>query len=76
MAVRLAGVDTLAAPGTTTATSHVGFRARFIKEDQSRRIKASLLPPPSPPRTLDVGTVLFTSPERLFLYVSPKRINT
>jgi len=61
--------------GTATATGHIGFRARFVEEDQPCRIKAGLLPPPGPPCPLDVGTVLFTSPECLFLYVSPSRIS-
>jgi hypothetical protein len=59
-----------------TAAGHISFRAGFVEEDQPRRIKAGLLPPPGPPRPLDVGTILLTSPERLFLYVSPSRTST
>jgi hypothetical protein len=76
VAAGLAGVDTLAALGTATATGHIGFRARFVEEDQPRRIKTGLLTPPGTPRPPDVGAVLFASPERLFLYVSPSRIRT
>jgi hypothetical protein len=68
-------MDTLAAWGAATVAGHIGFRARFIEEDQLRRIPPGLLSPPGPPGPADVGTVLFASPERLFLYVSPSRIN-
>jgi hypothetical protein len=40
------GVDSLAALGPAAAPGQVGFRARFVEEDQSRRIKAGLLSPP------------------------------
>ncbi len=76
MAAGLAGVNPLAASGPATTTGHIGFRARFVEEDQPCRIPGGLLPPPGPPRPPDVGAVLLTGPERLFLYVSPSRIRT
>jgi hypothetical protein len=69
-------MDTLAALGAATTPGHVGFRARFIEEDQPRRIEAGLLSPPVPPRPPDVGAVLLAGAERLFLYVSPSRMST
>jgi hypothetical protein len=45
---------------------HVRFRARFIEEDESRRIEAGLLSPPGFPRPPEVGPVLFAGAERLF----------
>ena len=69
-------MNPLAALGAAAAPGQIGFRARFVEEDQPRRIEAGLRSPPVPPRPPDVGTVLLTGPERLFLYVSPSRINT
>jgi hypothetical protein len=69
-------MDTLAALSATAAPGHIGFRARFVEEDQPRRIEAGLLSPPVPPRPPDVGAGLLAGAERLFLYVSPSRINT
>jgi hypothetical protein len=69
-------VNPLAAQGPATAPGHIGFRARLVEEDQPRRIEAGLLPPPDPPGPPDVRPVLFPSPERLFLYVSPSRTST
>jgi len=69
-------MDTLAALRPATATGHIGFRARFVEEDQPCRIKAGLPLPPGPPCPLDVGPVLFAGAEFLFLYVSPSRTRT
>ena len=60
-------MDSFAALRPATTAGHVGFRARFVEEDQPRRIQAGLLPPPDPACPLDVGTALFTGAERRFL---------
>jgi len=70
------GLNSPAAWSPATPACHVGFRARLVEEDQPCRIEAGLLPPPGPPRPPEVGPVLLTGPERLFLYVSPSRIST
>ena len=67
MAVWVGGMDALTPAGTPTQAGQVGFRPRFVEEDQARRVKAGLLPPPRPPGALDVRTVLFAGAERLFL---------
>jgi hypothetical protein len=56
--------------------SEVGLGARFIQKDQLGRIKARLPLAPELARPGDVGTILLTGAERLFLYVNPILPNT
>ena len=69
--VRATGVDALAPPGTSTQAGQVGFRPRFVEEDQACGVKAGLLPPPRPTCPRELRAVLFAGAECLFLYVSP-----
>ena len=67
---RGAGVDALASRRAATQSSQVGFRTRFVEEDQPGRVEAKLLPTPRPPGTRDIWASLFAGVQRLFLYVS------
>jgi hypothetical protein len=69
-------MDALTARSAATQAGHVGFRPRFIKEDELRRVEAGLFPPPRPAGLPDVRPVLFAGTERLFLYVSSNPANT
>jgi hypothetical protein len=65
------GVQALAAGRPPAQAGQIGFGARLIEEDEPRRVETPLAAPPRPPRFLEVGPVLLTGPERLFLYASP-----
>ena|ERR1700710_1116598 len=69
-------MDSLALERPSTQTGHVGLGARFIQEDQLGRVEARLALAPEAARPRDVGTVLFTGAECLFLYVNPSFPNT
>lgn len=71
MAAGGAGVTANAARGAPAQAGHVRLGTTFIEEDEPRRIEAALPPPPLPARPGDVGPVLFTGAECLFLYESP-----
>jgi len=73
--VRALVMHALAALGPPAPAGQIGFGARFIDEDQPRRVPARLLPAPGPAGPRDVRPVLFAGPERLFLYVSPSFAN-
>src|SRR5690606_20288182 len=49
----------------------IGFGTGLIQEDQAGWIPAPLFFAPAPARPRNVGSILFTGMERLFLYVSP-----
>jgi len=70
MTVRGAGMNALAPAGASAQPGQVGFRPRFVEEDQPGWVEAGLLPPPRAPGARNVGPGLFTGVERLFLYVS------
>jgi hypothetical protein len=76
MAVRGAGVDSLALEGSSAETSEVRLGARFVQKDQPGRVKARLPLPPEPARPGDVWPVLLAGAECLFLYVNPIFANT
>lgn len=71
VSVRGAGVQTLPTQGAPAQPGQVGFRARFVEEDEPRRVEAGLPLPPPPTRPGDVRAVLFAGPECLFLNVRP-----
>jgi len=48
-------MNPLAALRPATTPGHIGFRARFVEEDQPRRVETGLLPPPGPPGPLVVN---------------------
>jgi hypothetical protein len=55
---------------------HVRLGARFVEEDQARRIQAALASLPSLTRPRDVGAVLFAGAESLFFKVISIFANT
>lgn len=71
VAVGAARMDSLASRGAAAQAGHVGFRPRFVKEDEPRGIEAALLPTPRPTRFGDVAPILLAGAQRLFLYVRP-----
>ena len=71
VAIRALGMEALASRGAAPQPGHVRFGPRLVEEDEFRRVEALLPPPPEAALAGDVGTVLFASPERLFLKVSP-----
>ncbi len=71
MAVRGAGVNALTPGRSSAEPSQVGLGSRLVQKNQLGRVPARLLFAPAPACPEDVGTVLLTGAERLFLYVSP-----
>src|SRR5207244_11926914 len=71
VAGRGAGVQTLTSRRAPAQPGQVGFRTRFVEEDEPRRVEAALAPPPRPPRFFNVRPLLLAGTERLFLYVRP-----
>ena len=67
VAVGAARMDSLASWGAAAQAGQVGFRPRFVKEDEPRGIEAALPPAPRPARFGDVAPILFAGPQRLFL---------
>jgi len=67
--MRRTAVDPLSAAGTPAQPGQVGFRPRFVEEDQAGRIEADLLPAPRPAGLRNVGAGLLAGVECLFLYV-------
>jgi len=69
-------VEALSPWGAPAQTGHVGFRRRFVQEDQAGGFEAFLDFAPGAAGAGDVRTGLFRGTERLFLYVSPMSANT
>jgi hypothetical protein len=69
-------MDSLTLERPSTKTGHVRLGTRFIQEDQLGRVKTRLALTPEAARPRDVGAVLFTGAECLFLYVNPSFPNT
>ena len=69
--VRSAGMDTCSFGSPAAQAGQVGLGTRFIQKDQPGRVKTGLPAPPEAARPGDVGTVLLTGTECLFLYVRP-----
>ena len=64
-------MNTLALERATTQACQIGLGPGLVQKDQSGRVKARLPPPPEAARSGNVGPVLLTGPECLFLYVRP-----
>ena len=64
-------MDSFSFGSSAAQAGQVGFGTGFVQKDQPGRVKTGLLAPPEPARPGDVRTVLLTSAECLFLYVSP-----
>jgi hypothetical protein len=62
--------------GASAQARQIGLGSRFVQKDQTRRIEAALPPPPCLACPDQIGPILLTGPECLFLYVSPIRAST
>ena len=59
---------------TTTQARQVCLGRRLVEEDKFRRIESALLALPGFAFPGDVGALLFSCMQRLFLYVSPSLV--
>ena len=66
-----AGMNSLAPGRATAETREVRLGARLIQKNQPGRVEARLPLAPEPAGPGDVGAVLLTGAECLFLYVNP-----
>jgi hypothetical protein len=64
-------MDTLSLGRSTAQAGQVGLGTGFVQKDQPGRVKTCLPAPPEPACPGDVGAILLTGAECLFLYVSP-----
>ena len=76
MPVGSGAMHTLTPLGSASQTGQVGFGAGLVDKDQPRRVQRRLLPPPVAARSGNIGPILLTGTECLFLYVSPIFSNT
>lgn len=75
-AVRGVADQAFSARAAAPQPRHVRLGRRLVEEDQFRRVEPALLALPVFAFPGDVGTLLFGCMQRLFLYVSPIRVNT
>ena len=69
-------MKSLALGAASSQPSHVGFRSRFIDENQSGWVEFTLVLYPDFPRYCNVFAVLLAGSQRLFLYVIPISLRT
>jgi hypothetical protein len=74
-ASRSAGMDALSTGSPAPKPCHIRFGARFVEEDQPRRIQTALPTLPSLTRPSDVGAALLAGAESLFFKVISIFIN-
>src|SRR5205823_2035993 len=71
MAMRHAGRAALPADGTSVETGHFGVQTRFIQENQTANVPATLPTAPLPAGLFNVGPVLLVGAQRFFYRSTP-----
>lgn len=71
MTMRRSIIDPLAPGRSPPQPRHIGLGTRFIQEYEAVSVPSDTLLFPCPSGCYDIGTILFTRAESLFLYVIP-----